>query len=165
MNYMAFDDYITINTDITTCKQAVNIQQSVRETLNDRNIHPMILYINILSDDFEPNVYRKNRKSIWIKTVSISPPRDKTTSPMYTYVLAIGRKSDNHDSIYLFHNKEIIELSKCTFRYCAIFKKNVPVVVKVLTISSNRPERSAINHILGHNGTTTRRWLHSAYID
>ena len=42
-------------------------------------------------------------------------------------------------------------------------KKNVPVVVKVLTISANRPERSAINHILGHNGTT--RQLYSEYID
>ena len=45
------------------------------------------------------------------------------------------------------------------------FQKNVPVFVKVLTISSNRPERSAINHILGHNGTPSRRWLYSAYID
>ena len=35
----------------------------------------------------------------------------------------------------------------------------------MLTISADRPERSAINHILGHNGITTRRWLYSAYID
>ena len=157
MNYMTCDDDITIKTDITTCKQAVNIRKSVRETLNDRNIHPMILYINIWSDYFEPNVYRKNRKSIWIKTVSISPPRDKTTSPMYTYVLAIGRKSDNHDSIHLFHNKGLIELSKCTFIYCAIFKKKFLVVFKVLTILADIPEISDINHILGHNSTTTRR--------
>ena len=82
MNYMTCDDDITINTDIKTCKQAVNIRQSVRETLNNRNIHPMILYINIWSDDFEPNVYRKNRKSIWIKKVSIC--LINPTSPMYT---------------------------------------------------------------------------------
>ena len=125
----------------------------------------MILYINLWSDDFEPNVYRKNRKSIWIKTVSICPPRDKITSPMYTYVLAIGRKTDNHDVMHEFYNRELEELSKCTFRYCSLFKKNVPVIVKILSISADRPERSAINHILGHNGTTTKRWLYSAYID
>ena len=130
MNYMTCDDDITIKTDITTCKQAIKIRQSVKDTLNDTNIHPMILYINLWSDDFEPNVYRKNRKSIWIKTVSICPPHDKITSPMYTYVLAIGRKSDNHNTMHVYYNKELDELSKCTFRYCAILKKMFQLLSK-----------------------------------
>ena len=130
MDYMTCDDDITIKTDITTCKQAVKIRQSVKDTLNDTNIHPMILYINLWSDDFEPNVYRKNRKSIWIKTVSICPPRDKTTSPMYTYVLAIGRKSDSHDTMHIYYNRELDELSKCTFRYCATFKEMFQLLSK-----------------------------------
>ena len=165
MNYMTCDDNIFINTGILSSKESLKMRQSIKDELQDSNIHPMILYINLWSDDFEPNVYRKNRKSIWIETVTICPPRDKITSPMYTYVLAIGRKSDNHDMIHKFYNKELEQLSKCTYRYCDFLKKNVPVIVKVLTISADRPERSAINHILGHNGTTTRRWLYSAYID
>ena len=165
MNYMTCDENNMINTGISKCKMALQMRNSVKEELKDSNISPMILYINLWSDDFEPNVYRKNRKSIWIKTVSICPPRDKITSPMYTYVLAIGRKTDNHDIMHEFYNRELEDLSKCAFRYCALVKKNVPIVVKILSISADRPERSAINHILGHNGTTTKRWLYSAYID
>ena len=32
-------------------------------------------------------------------------------------------------------------------------------------MSADRPERSAMNHLLGHNGLNTRRWRYSAYID
>jgi len=164
MHFMTCDEDVSLIQGITSCKEASKMRQSVRDDSDD-NLHPMILYINLWSDDFEPNVYRKNRKSIWIKTVTICPPPDKTTSPMYTYVLAIGRKIDNHDVIHSMHYQELQELSKCTYRYCAIVDKNIPVVVRILTISADRPERSAINHVLGHNGTTTRRWLYSAYIN
>ena len=164
MNFMTCDEDVSITNGITSCKEAMKMRQLVRDEVED-NLHPMILYINLWSDDFEPNAYRKNRKSIWIKTVTICPPHDQTTSPMYTYVLAIGRKTNNHDVIHSIYNKELQDLSKCTYRYCAIVKKNIPVVVKILTISADRPERSAINHVLGHNGTTTKRWLYSAYIN
>ena len=123
MNYMTCDENNMINTGISKCKMALQMRNSVKEELKDSNISPMILYINLWSDDFEPNVYRKNRKSIWIKTVSICPPRDKITSPMYTYVLAIGRKTDNHDIMHEFYNRELEDLSKCAFRYCALVKK------------------------------------------
>ena len=52
----------------------------------------MILYLLFWSDDFEGAMLRKNKKSVWIKTVTICPPRDQITSTKYMYVVGIGCK-------------------------------------------------------------------------
>ena len=65
---------------------------------------PLIFYVTFWSDDFEGAMLRKNKKSIWIKTITICPPSNQTTSTKYTYVLAIGRKGTNHDEINVLHN-------------------------------------------------------------
>ena len=49
--------------------------------------------------------------------------------------------------------------------YSGKTKQYVDVYTKVLIMSADRPERSELLHILGHNGTTTRRWRFSAYIN
>ena len=40
----------------------------------------------------------------------------------------------------------------------------MPVIVELLIIAADRPERSSINCILSHNGTTSKRWMYSAVI-
>ena len=49
--------------------------------------------------------------------------------------------------------------------YCKVTNSNIPVVVKTLVISADRPERCALNCMLGHGGITSRRWRYSAYIN
>ena len=71
----------------------------------------------------------------------------------------------NHDSINEEINKELELLSKVTYRYYGKQRKNIPVVVKVLALSADRPERSTMNHILNHAGLNTRRWRYSGYIN
>ena len=49
--------------------------------------------------------------------------------------------------------------------YCKSTNCNIPVVIKILAVSADRPERSALNCMLGHNGISSRRWRYSAYIN
>ena len=71
----------------------------------------IILYLVFWSDDFEVSMLRKNKNSVWIKTVTISPPRDQQTSTKYTYVVVMGHKGTNHDEFNTIHNMEIEELN------------------------------------------------------
>ena len=48
--------------------------------------------------------------------------------------------------------------------YCKATNCNIPVVVETLALSADRPERSALNCMLGHNGLTSRRWRFAAYV-
>ena len=127
----------------------------------------MILYLIFWSDDFEGSMLRKNKNSVWIKTVTISPPPDQQTSTKYTYVIAMGRKDNDHDEVNKIHNEELEQLNKCTFRYygASHVRRNIPVIVQTLAVLADRPERCSMNFILGHNGTTTKRWGYAAYLN
>ena len=149
---------------VTNCELARDLYSKVRSTLSS-NTKVMMLYLTLWSDDFEATSLRKNVHSTWIKTVTISPPHNELTSTKYNYILAIGRKNMDHDIVNDQINKELEELGKVSYRYYGKMKKNVPVAVKVLAISADRPERSTMNHILNHAGLSTRRWRYSAYIN
>ena len=158
------NDNEIITNNIVTCAESKKIYEDAVQTLPS-HINPMILYLTIWSDDFEANSLRKNKHSTWIKTVSICPPINQSTSQQFTYLIAIGHKGSNHDSINEQINKEIIKLSKVNYKYYGKLNKNIPIVVRVLAISADRPERSTLNHMLGHAGTNTRRWRYSAYVN
>ena len=111
--------------------------------------------------------YVKTKKYLWIKTVTICPPRDQVTSTKYTYVVGIGRKGSDHDEINQLHNNELHKFNKYTYRYYGAkhIRHNVSVVVKKMAVLADRPERCAITSILGHNGLTTKRWRYAGSIN
>ena len=147
--------------------QNTNIVKKIKSNVKKRIIdgtEPLILYITFWSDDFEPNQHRKTKGSMWLKTVTICPPSTMTTSPKYTYILSLSKKGKDHDVVNDIFNEELRELSKCSHRYHGKIKKNIPVIVEVLAVLADRPERCAMNSLLQHNGTNTKRWRYSAYI-
>ena len=155
-----------VNMSITQTKEARDIYDKVckqHPDLANSNL-PLILYVIIWSDDFEPNQTRKNRNSIWLKTVSICPPTSLKTSSLYTFPIALGRKGQCHDIVNEFFNKELYNMKKTTMRFSKIHNDFVPTVVEPLIISADRPERSSINHILGHTGNSSKRWMFSELI-
>ena len=158
------DDVSTLS-GVAACKQANMFREEVQKQYADTN--PMILYLLFWSDDFEGAMLRKNKRSVWIKTVTICPPRDQVTSTKYTYVVGIGRKGPHHDEINKLHNKELHQLHKCTYRYYGAkhIRQNVPVIVKTMAVLADRPERCSINSILQHNGSTTKRWRYAGSIN
>ena len=117
------------------------------------------------SDDFEPNNIKQHKKSTWIKTITLSPPLGYQTSSKHTFVVALGPKEKNHEQVNARFFAELNELQHPTYMYCKSTNCNIPVVLKVLAISADRPERSSLNCMLGHNGISSRRWRYSAYIN
>ena len=157
-----YNDDVVSDT-IKATKYAQKIRDSVKESV-EIGSNPLILYLSFWSDDFDAFTHRKT-KSIWIKTVTICPPSDQMTSPNYTFLLAIGRKGQNHDLINEIFMKEIKDLERCKVRYCGQSKSNVQVVVKVLSVLYDRPERSAVTLVQHHTALNSRRWGYSAYIN
>ena len=169
LNTIDFDTDFICNNDrnssIEKTKEAEDIINRIKETNNiDDNSNPTVIYIILWSDDFEANVSRKNRNSTWIKTVTVCPPKSHTTSPLYTYPIALGRKGQSHDAVNNYFNLELKRLSKCTLRYSYKYGALHPVIVQTLCISADRPERSSLNSILSHNGLSTKRWMYSELI-
>ena len=161
----SFEDSPLRYQSIETTKEVEDIINNINRSHNDINsLKPMILYIILWSDDFEANNTRKNRNSTWIKTVTICPPKEYNTSTLYTYPIAIGRKGQSHDIVNNLFNQEIKRLSSCTYRYCQKYKRNYPVIIAPLCVSADRPERSSLNSILSHNGSSTKRWMYSELI-
>ena len=146
---------------ISECSQAQLIAQNIKTNpyIPENTI---VLYLILWSDDFEVNHTRRNKNSTWIKTVTICPPSNLTTSPIYTHPIAIGRKSDCHDNINEMINQELTALKQCHLRYFGKIDKYLPTIVETLVISADRPERTSMNKILSCKGNSSRRWRFSS---
>ena len=164
--YITPSDNMNTKKGIAACEQANKIRYEASKNY-DSNAQPMILYLLFWSDDFEGAMLRKNKNSVWLKTVSICPPHEQVTSTKFTYVIAIGRKGSDHDEINKLHIEELKQLQKCKNRYygASHIRRNIPVIVKVMAVLADRPERCSMNYILQHNGTTTKRWMYAGFID
>ena len=107
----------------------------------------------------------QNLHSIWIKIVSICPPSAEIISTSHSHIIIIGQKNDNNDTIDHLFNKKLFDIHNIKYRYYGKLNNNIPVVVKILAIFSHTPEWSAMTYIQGHNGTNTRQWRFSAFIN
>ena len=133
------------------------------QTLPDLPSNTLILHVIFWSDDFEVT-YVKKSPSVWIHTVTISPPNAHATSSRYTHALSIGMKGMDHDGVIRHYLDELQDLKYCNYMYSGKAKAAIPVVVRLLVIEADRPERCTLNCILSHAGTTTPRWRYSALI-
>ena len=160
----SYKSIISSSSSITSSMMGNIIRSKVKSNISDSSVTPLIIYCIIWSDDFEPNNVKQHKKSTWIKTITFAPPQQCQTSPKYTYVIALGAKKRNHDLVNFYFKQELDELKSPTYMYCKATNSNIPIVVETLAISADRPERSALNCMLGHNGINSRRWRYSAYI-
>ena len=141
------------------------LRAKVSQQLKNVSMSPLIIYGILWSDDFEPNNVKQHKKSTWIKTLTLAPPTGYQTSSSHTYVICLGSKDQNHEDVNKHIFNELNDLQSPTYMYCKSTQSNIPVVVQILAISADRPERSALNFMLGHNGLTTKRWRYAAYIN
>ena len=173
-NFLAFDhthdSMFTNETNIISnntsniSKEEVDIRRSITNDL-EHDIEPLILFVNLWSDDFEVNVTRNMGASAWVLTASISQRLENEQVLKKTYVIALGLKTTNHDAIHELVFTELQNLYKYTHRFYAKMRKTVPVIVRVLSVSADRPERSALTGIMSHTGTFTKRWMYCGSIN
>ena len=165
---MTDNDYkniISSYSEMTCTEISTIIRSKVKHDIGaTAMITPLIINIILWSDDFEPNHVKQHKKSTWIKTVTIAPPKGCQTSTKHSFVIALGPKEKSHEKLNAHFFNELKSLESPVFMYCKATNSNIPVVVKVVAVSADRPERSALNCMLGHNGVSSRRWRYSAYI-
>jgi len=160
-----YKQMVVHNNDLHHIKRSRDIFKEVYDTNKDNDCDPYVFLLIIWSDDFEVNHTRKNRNSTWLKTVTLLPPPNMTTSKKHTSVICLGRKNQDHSTVNKFFQDELTTLLIPKERYVYQLQQFVPTVARVLTMSSDRPERCALNNVLNYSGLSTRRWLYSSLVD
>ena len=147
------------------CKKSQDhIDQLISE--NNGELNHMSILITDWHDDFEPNSQAKqNKGSVWVYTVTILGPPGTKNDGKYTYPIALGTKSSNHDHILAMIQNEIKELRESNTQfYHRGLKKMIPVKVLHLLSIADSPERRGKNYISLGNGDYTARWGYAANV-
>ena len=152
------------NQDLHHIPQTYTILKRVYDDNHNNNCDPYVFLIIIWSDDFEVNHTRKNRNSTWLKTVTIVPPPNMSTSKKHTNAICLGRKNQDHSVVNTYFQKELQHLSVVKERYIHQLERFAPTVISLLAMSSDRPERCTLNDVLNYSGSSTRRWLYSSLV-
>jgi len=105
-----------------------------------------------------------NAPSIWIRTITISPPHNNSTSTKHTFVLHMSREGVCHEHINQLFNQELDDLQHGAWFYSSLLQKSIFVVLKIHVYTADRPERGKLTQILGHTGLSTKRWMYAAHL-
>ena len=100
-----------VHNTITATKAAHDICAQVR-VLPGLPTDTTVLYVTFWSDDFVVS-HIKNRRSVWLHTVTVCPPNHEVTSARYTHALAIGLKGVDHEPVLSQFHDELRILNKC----------------------------------------------------
>ena len=101
----------------------------MHETINDvlkefpptGDLKPLILFGNIWSDGFDANNVVHNAPSIWIRTITISPPHGNNTSTKHTFVLHMSsREGVYHEHVNQLFNQELDDLQHGAWFYSSL---------------------------------------------
>lgn len=144
------------------------MKQTINDVLDEfpptGNLKPLIVFGTIWSDGFDANNVVHNAPSIWIRTITISPPQDDTTSTKHTFVLHMSREGVCHEHVNRLFNQELDVLQHGAWFYSSLLHKPIFVVLKIHVYTADRPERGKLTQILGHTGLSTKRWMYSAFL-
>ena len=109
----------------------------------------LCLYVVEWSDAFEPSSsVKSNRGSVWLKTVTISPPHDKLHSMTNAYPIAVGPHDVDHEEVEKLFAEELKKFrsGKDVLFYHGKFKKNVKVYLELLCSLQDQPKRRSCNY-------------------
>ena len=105
---------------VLSIDQCKKIQDHMDQLISENNgeLNHMSILITDWHDDFEPNSQAKqNKGSVWVYTVTILGPPGTKNDGKYTYPIALGTKSSNHDHILAMIQNEIKELRESNTQF------------------------------------------------
>ena len=159
--------FSTMEIDNTTLLSTNKVYHILKEVYDKykHEIDPFVLFVVIWSDDFEVNRTRKNKSSTWLKTLTfVSSVADNKLNDD-TYAICLSMKKLKHDCVNKMFNDELEDLAFLNEFYVRSYNQEMPIVVRVLVMSADRPERNALNDLLSHTGTSSKRWMYSSLVD
>ena len=161
----------SLHTRLDINNQSLINTQKARDILeevyngNNHDVKPHVLFLVICSDDFAINRTRKNKSSTWLKTLIFVSTDTNSCDESLTYAICLGSKNSSHDNVNKLFDNELHDLSSAHNFYVVHLSKEVPVVVRVLVMSADCPERNALNNLLSYTGASSKRWRYSSLID
>ena len=103
-------------------------------------------YIYFWSDSFLRCFVKQKDNSVWILTVTISPPWADINKGTYTHVLAMGKSSEDHTPVIDYYMREARELQRGFRCYFGNSNDIRYVAFGLLLHSADRPERQGLGH-------------------
>jgi hypothetical protein len=161
-------DYPT--TDIPKTRRARKISLQCNKAYNGTEKEKGVLIIWLLewSDDFEPNAVKKNKGSMWIKTITICPPKADLHTMSRTFPLAIVLKKHHHEAAERKFDVELASLAKesdANYMYSKKWTKRVAVYVAMLASLMDQPEHCGDFGTALGGSTFHGRWLWARNIE
>ena len=101
-------------------------------------------YFYTWSDSFLRCFVKQKDNSVWIMTITFCPPYSDMSTGRYTYVVAMGKSSEDHTKVLEYFHHEIQDLLKGFKIFDASTNSVRFIVPSLLFISADRPERAAI---------------------
>ena len=124
------------NDVIDTLKKSGKSDEEIKET--------NIGYFYYWSDAFLRCWVKQKNNSVWILTVTISPPLDRINTGEFTHVLAIGKSSEDHSEVFNYFHKEARELMKGFKCYFGRHNEMRHTALACLFNSCDRPENATL---------------------
>ena len=104
-------------------------------------------WIYFWSDGFLRCFIKQKDNSVWILTVTVCPPEALKSNGKNTYVLAMGKSSDDHTPVIEHYLQEAKDLMKGFECYFGDRNEIGRMSVSMVTWNADRPERHSILHI------------------
>jgi hypothetical protein len=161
-----------ISIDIIENASSLDTVRTLSESLRAKTIanncqnicltnNTLCLYVVEWSDAFEPSYsIKSNRGSVWLKTITISPPHNKLHCMTNTYPIAVGPHDVDHEEVEQLFAQELLQFrcGKEIVIYHGKMKKNVKVYLDLLCSLQDQPERRSCNYIAMGNSRYTAKW-------
>ena len=120
-------------------------RQLIREGYSKKKVSEISIgYFYTWSDSFLRCFVKQKDNSVWIMTITVCPPYSDMSTGRYTYVVAMGKSSEDHTKVLEYFHHEIQDLLKGFKIFDASTNSVRSVVMPLLFISADRPERAAI---------------------
>jgi len=120
-----------------------------------------VIPYSLWQDSFDPSGVKKNKGSIKLKTITLLPPPGEKDSSILTFPVALASKGDGRDLDEL--EKVMADgLSSIAATGLEVWDSQINRIVNISTAHmfnlQDRPERASSLALLGHGGTSTKRF-------
>ena len=152
---------------ISSISQSKRAQQIL---YNANNVHSQNSSFDVVpmmgftwSDGFQPQSMKVASGSSWVKTISFISNNNSEGSLYNTYLLSLGKSTDNHQEIEDVFMKELYDLKHGinNIFYSSYHKKRVHIHFEIVAVLADQPERRSMCCWKMGNGRNTSRWKYA----
>ena len=128
---------------------------------NDVVVAEYNVWIIEWSDDFEPNssLTKSNRGGVWVKTITICPPRSYRHLQAYSYPVAMGPKNVSHEEAEIILQTDMKKLAATegALFYSPEHGGLIRIRAKLFVSLQDQPERRGQNYLTSGSFSTYHR--------